>query len=303
MNPSARCLLLTTLLPALVSALGVSVPAIRVDDTAKLSSKLHLDRCVSYYVAPHQYVSVSIDAGDRHSSQALNVIVVDQENNLLRSQLNVAKQVSFIFTNLNSDHIADPSASRLLYISKRFKIPGWAHSAKDKAKEQDHEKEKANKKDAKSSAPLQNEDHRVYICFDNIYTDKSWAFKPQEWELDLEVVIKTREQLATRDYTAYADSFKQFRHNDGHEFTKSDFDSSMASLRSQLDSVSQSLASSDQALILLKQYESSLRDTNESIYYLYTRFNVAIVILLVVTGLLQISNVTIILRAKTRASR
>lgn len=252
----------------LVMALGIVVPPVRLGEAKAFSSSDNLNRCIAYHASPQEFVTVSVKVGQRLPSQSLNLLVLDENNNILRSQPDLSDQISFMFTNLAPVDLPGSSDSSLRRVAERI---GLVRRNMDSHHHQTRPKNRV----------ILPEEHfadaaRIYICFDNIYNDKSWSFLPRDWDVDLKVSFKYSDQLNVPDYNAYAQRFEASKA--ARRFSKTDFDQSMDLLGNDLDSIAGLLDISAGILEKLMTQEYGLRDANEQIFHEFTLYTIIVMV-------------------------
>lgn len=244
-------------------AIGMQIPPISSDESKHMSSLKNLRNCVGYRTSRDDLILVKIRSGDRVSSQHLNLRVFDSDNNILRSSDDISNDLSFIFTNLNNP--VQIQEDKSYHILDRFRP----------RKEQDPKvSELMNPYDGNSF---------VYICFDNLYYDKSWSFRKQNHDVDLQVQIRNATTLGEINYSEFAKYFSNLKPQVGSEaegqkaaFTQQNFEDAMKELNFQLDEISENLRSSSEILNTLKSNQASLRDANELIFSSYTKTSIVV---------------------------
>lgn len=240
-------------------------------DQKKYSSLNNLMNCISYRTFKDDIILVTVNSGDRIASQQLNLKVFDSENNVLRFMEDMVEEQTFMFTNLNN--------------------PKQILNIKDvnPKKARDNYDDLMNVHSGKSY---------IYVCFDNIYFDKSWSFQKHSRDVQLQVAIRNMTSLLQTNYNKYAKHFNQMKDpadtnvDENNEFkldfSELDFEKVMDLLQTQLNEVSEELKSTEGIINLLMDNESKLRDVNESIYEDYTRTSIALISCICIFGLCQI---------------
>lgn len=246
-------------------AIGMSIPPVVTGDHKKYSSLSNLMNCISYRTFKDDIILVIINSGDRIASQQLNLNVFDSENNILRSMEDMADEQTFMFTNLNNPVQLSANKPRDDYDDLMS-----VHSGKS----------------------------YVYICFDNIYFDKSWSFQKRSRDLLMQVAIRNITSLKETNYNKFAKYFNQVKNpsdsdvNENNEFqldfNEQDFEKAMAQLQTLLNEVSEELRSTEGIINLLMDNEYRLRDVNEAIYEDYTRTSIFLIACICIFGLCQI---------------
>ncbi|GBL51967.1 hypothetical protein CJI97_004734 [Candidozyma auris] len=275
------------------SSIGITVPAISSANVKSLSSSRNLLNCVGYRASKDDLIFVHLKTGERQTSQKLNLRVLDCDNNVLRAANDIVGDLSFIFTNLNSPlQIADDHHFNFL---DRF------NPRRDRARKDKTEVKYGELLDSFAESSL------VYICFDNVFYDRSWSFKQQTRDIDLRVQIKNASTVSNVNYNEFAKYFSRISLAEDRgtssaitklEFTEEDFEEATSMLTAQLDKVSEQLKSSERILNTLKEHESHLRDVNEAIFAKYTTTSIAVLLSIVIFGLLQITFFKVYLKRK-----
>ncbi|CAN3371782.1 hypothetical protein DIURU_002995 [Diutina rugosa] len=257
MNPWQAFLLLAVG----VWGLGLEVPPVKQGDRARYSSINNLANCVGYETEPDEIVVLMVSSGDVLTSQDLAIKVFDDQDNLLQYQRQLEGDKTFIFSQVHGAWTQQESSSDIQL--KR----GKSESGDD----EDNTKPSS----------------RIYVCFDNIYTDKSWSFTPQVHEVEIQVDIKTRETIAKTNYDSYAQYFDALRRN--HEgISEEAFDDQMNIVQAELASVINTLDNSGKILEELIENESALRNTNERIFEDYTGRHIVLYAVIGFVGLAQV---------------
>lgn len=249
----------------------MTIPPVVTGDQRKYSSLSNLMNCISYRTFKDDIILVTVSSGDRIASQQLNLKVFDSENNVLRFMEDMVDEQSFMFTNLNNPK----------------QILSSKHANPNKAR--DNYNDLMNVHSGKSY---------IYVCFDNIYFDKSWSFQKHSRDLLLQVSIRNMTSLLQTNYNKYAKHFNQMKDpvdvnvNENNEFnldfSELDFEKVMDLLQTQLNEVSEELKSTEGIIKLLMDNESKLRDVNEAIYEDYTRTSIVLIACICIFGLCQI---------------
>lgn len=279
-------MLLCIISPVPAAGLGVTVPPTLISNRNKFSSLDNLQNCVSYQTVKDDIILVRIRAGDRILSQLLNLNIFDLENNKIRFKKNIAHDLRIMFTNLNSAYSVDDGHAIESPLRKR----------EDVSKKEDA------KRDEKGQQLLDSNTGKllIYICFDNVYTDRSWSFRPRDHEVELQVEIKNLESLQQINYNNYAHYFnKVYRLQedekvdevpiDGHtDFTEDKLEENLKYLQTELNNIISSLEGSESILRTLMENEFKLRDTNEEIYVNYSK---SAIVLFLTTGFFGIAQV------------
>lgn len=277
MNPKSILSLWFLVLSVWVSycaAIGMRIPPTLTGDTKHYSSLKNLGNCLGYLTSKDDIILVTIASGDKLPSQQLNLHVFDSESNILRSSEDVSQEVTLIFTNLNNP----------------VQLEDTTHNILDRLnpnRPRDAYKELMDPHHGKSY---------IYICFDNIYHDKSWSFKKQSRDIDMRVQIRNMTTFKDTNYNNYAKHFNKVKSDQTADennefkldFNEEDFETAITQLTSLLKEVSDDLKSSQDTFNTLMEHEYKLRDANEAIYSGYTRISLIMIACICIFGLLQI---------------
>lgn len=254
-------------------ALGMSVPPVQVGDRRRYSSLDNLLNCVGYSTMKDDIIIVRVKSGDRQISQLLNLHVFDSEGNQLRTLHDTAGEQMFMFTNLNNPtQLNDESPEKLI-----------------------------NRKDTGNSysdllSPNQGKSY-VYICFDNIYTDKSWSFQKQHRDVSFQILIRNMTTLKETNYNTLAKHFNlknldevDLNNNDEFvmDFTETDFENAMNSLHSELQHVLNELKLAENNINTLVDHQKLLRNANETIFESYTKSWLLLIICICAFSVIQL---------------
>lgn len=253
--------------------LGVFVKPALKGDKSKHSSLNYMINCVSYETVKDDIIIVRIKSGDRIGSQILNLHIFDSDNNMIRTSNDIANDLDLIFTNLNNPNQIKENGD-VLHQIKRSSFFKKMHG---------HSKEELFIEKGGKSV--------INICFDNLYSDKSWSFKPREREVEVFVDIKDMTKIKETNYQTYAKYFnakKYDRNSDRSSFTEADFDVSISELKNDLQTVIDSLDKSQLTLDSLLDYEVQLRDANEEIFHTYSLNTIVIFVIIGIFGAIQI---------------
>lgn len=267
-----------------VTGLGVTVPPISITNRHKFSSLDNLQNCVSYQTIKDDMILVRIQAGDTITSQSLNLNIFDLENNKIRFKKNIAHDLHIMFTNLNSPYRVDDGHAMESPLKKRTRRADTVE------------------RDEKGQQLLEANTGKllIYICFDNVYTDRSWSFKPRDHEVEVQVEIKNLESLQQINYKNYAQYFNKVyklqedekvdeQPIDGHtDFTEEKLEENLKYLQAELNNIVSSLEGSESILLTLMENEFKLRDTNEEIYTNYSKWAILLIVFTGVTGAVQL---------------
>lgn len=240
-------------------AIGLSVPPIPIDDHKSYSSVRNLANCVGYSTSKDDIVIVVVKSGQKQRSQRLDVHVFDSESNNLRSLHDTSGEQMFMFTNLNNPVQFDDTSSRSSNHRRGTSQPNSYNQLMSSFEGKSY----------------------LYICFDNIYTDKSWSFQKQNRDVTFHVSIRNITTLKETNYNKLAKHFNKIPNADNvdvnaqneykAEFKESDFESSMNSLQSELNHVLSELDAAQNNIKTLVDHQKLLRDANETIFESYTK--------------------------------
>lgn len=248
-------LLFALLLLPLCHAIGLSIPPIRIDDRKSYSSLKNLANCVGYTTSKDDIVVVLLKSGQKQQSQMLDLHVFDSESNILRSLHDTSGEQMFMFTNLNN--------------------PVQFEDEKSLPSKRESEQNSIN-----NLLPARGESY-LYICFNNIYTDKSWSFHKQHRDVSFQVSIRNITTLKETNYNKLAKHFnkilnmKQINVNSNNEFRsdfkESDFEDAMNSLHAEMGHVRDELDAAQSKINTLVDHQKLLRNANEDIFESYTK--------------------------------
>lgn len=264
--------LLFAWLPSVV-AIGLSIPPVLTGDKKRYSTPHNLANCISYLTSKDDIITVKIKAGEKQTSQVLNLNVFDSQKNVLRTLEDLEQDQVVMFTNL--DYQATPEEKK----RKRFL------EVQDKTEQDDID-----------LLPLVPEKTYVHICFDNIYSDRSWSFQKQPRDLSLTVDIRSLASLKKTNYKIYAKYFTQNSESAKmrddldfeFDFTQESFESAVKKLQVELNEVSEELKQSLEVVQNLKFHERRLRDMNEEIFENYMRTSVLLLCTIAGLGMIQL---------------
>ncbi|KAK6465660.1 emp24/gp25L/p24 family/GOLD-domain-containing protein [Scheffersomyces coipomensis] len=306
------------LFPGYINGLGFSVPAIKAGDSSKYSSKNHLFNCVSYPTVKDDIVLVRIKSGDKLPSQTLNLNIFDDDNNSLRSQIDISNDINFMFTNLNNPIYVNEDDSTLKSNNVIDQIKRSSNNLFGNGNNNNNNN-MADVDKAKADELINSDQGKslIYICFDNLYADKSWSFAAQPRDIELFVDIKNMSTIKETNYNNFAQYFQRFTSQESKreqsstdpsssvsaalnnkEFTKQDFENEIQFLKTELQNVIGNLENSGIILQSLMEQEFKLRDVNEEIFEDYTKNSVILIICIVVFGLAQIIYFKVYLRRR-----
>lgn len=276
--------------------LGLIVTPHLVGDNKKYSSINNLLNCVSYPTVKDDIIILTVDSGEKLPSQVLNMNIFDSENNKIRYKGDISEEMNLIFTNLNN-----PLQINRNYADSPDKrnILNKIHLGRNK--EQERVDELMNSDTGKSL---------IYICFDNLYLDKSWSFQPQDRDVEIFVDIKNMTTIKQTNYNLYAQYFKKFKYNSDQgvdaknnekkskkegtdktlkkDFTQNDFENNIKLLESELSDIVENLKNSELILTNLMEQESKLRDANERIFSEYTKVSIIMIVIISIFGMAQL---------------
>ncbi|CUM54147.1 unnamed protein product [Debaryomyces fabryi] len=287
----------TNMLMIQAYGLGLIVTPQLMGDKKKYSSINNLLNCVSYPTVKDDIIILTVNSGEKLPSQVLNMNIFDSENNKIRYKGDISDELNLIFTNLNNplkiNHNNDHTPDKRNILNK-------LHIGRN-SKEQERIDELMNSDTGKSL---------IYICFDNLYLDKSWSFQPQDREVELFVDIKNMTTIKQTNYNIYAQYFKKFKYNSDKDveaknnekktkdkdkdetskkdFTQVDFENNIKFLESELSDIVENLKNSELILKNLMEQESKLRDANEKIYSEYTKVSIIMIVIISIFGMAQL---------------
>lgn len=238
----------------MVNTLGLTIPSVMVGNQAKYSSLKNLQNCVTYSLSKDEIMLLSVNSGERQTSQNLNLVVLDSENNVLRSAENLAHEETFIITFLTAPDIQTRNG--------------------------------------------QVQTTYVHVCFDNVYTDKSFSFHKHDREVYMMVKIRNRNNIQETNYNNYAKYFDHMKNLEGKKVTKeneylldfseADFEIAINQVNDKLSEVSEELRGLESDIRALHENEWLLRNVNEAIYEKYTRVSIILIACTCIFGLCQI---------------
>lgn len=257
-----------------VAAIGLSILPVLVGDKKRYSSPLHLLNCVSYLTSKDDIITVTIKTGDRLTSQVLNLNVFDSQKNTLRSLEDLSGDQMIMFTNLDYEMSASDKKKRRL-LEFHGKNP---------------------KEEEENIYPPIPEMTYVHICYDNIYSDKSWSFQKQTRDLTMTVDIRSLASLKKTNYKMYAKYFGQHTETAKmrddldfeFDFTEESFESVVKKLEHLLNEVNDQLKDSHKIVENLKYSERRLRDLNEEIFENYIKSTTFLLFTIGTLGIIQI---------------
>lgn len=257
-----------------VAAIGLSIPPVLVGDKKRYSSPLNLLNCVSYLTSKDDIVTVTIKTGGRLTSQVLNLNVFDSQKNTLRSLEDLSGDQIIMFTNLDYEMSAPDKKKRRL-----LEFHG-----------------KNSKEDEETMYPPIPEMTYVHICYDNIYSDKSWSFQKQTRDLTMTVDIRSLASLKKTNYKMYAKYFGQHTETAKmrddldfeFDFSEESFESVVKKLEHLLNEVNDQLKDSHKVVENLKHNERRLRDLNEEIFENYIKTTTLLLFTIGSLGIIQI---------------
>jgi hypothetical protein len=309
-----------------IYCLGITVAPIKIGDSKAVSLLSNTINCISYISSKDDIILITLKLGDKIASQHLNVIVIDEFDNKLRQLSDISHDVNIIFSNLNSQYKTDGDRISIRNI--------FSNSDNKEVREVNENDEVLELSESFSNAMLKREvpssqdTSKFYVCFDNIYTDKSWSFHPKPREVELFVDIKNMTTIKHYNYHAMGKYFNRlkFEHfnndeNDNteeknknsntdnneksnnnvkvskngkklipltHSFSERDWLQEINFLNTELNSIVESLHESERILQDLTDQESILRDTNEEIYSNYTKIVGFLYVFICSLGLVQL---------------
>lgn len=226
-----------------VWGLGLEIPPVKQGDRSHYLSIKNLANCVGYELEPDEIVVLLVRLGEGLASQDLAIKVFDDKDNLLQYQRLLEGDKTFIFSQVQGAWTQQ--ALSLAIQLKRGKLLGTNTDDDDQ--------------------PLL----MMYVCFDNIYTDKLWSFTPQPHEVEILVDIKTRETIQKTNYNSYAQYFDALRRSQD-AVSEQAFEDQINIVQAELVSVINTLDNLGKILEDLINNERELRNTNEQILEDYT---------------------------------
>jgi hypothetical protein len=277
-----------------VLGLGVIIPPVKIGDTKGYASIKNTLNCVKYKSNRDDIVLITLKTGDRLHNQMLDVVVLDGDDNKLRQLADVTHDVNIIFSNMNGDDVSNEIT---------LKRDREMFGLKDSNDRSNHVSKRA------------VEISDFYVCFNNIYTDKSWSFQPQTKEVELFVDIKNITTIKQYNYRTLGKYFNRlkFEHYDRsqetnqqinnldqdsikpkklvplkHVFSEKDWLNEINYLSTELNNIILSLKESESILTDLSQQEIILRDTNEEIFSNFTKTAITLYVVICVIGVLQL---------------
>lgn len=278
----------------LIQGLGLSIPPVQKSDAKHYSSLDHLYNCISYPTVKDDIILVTVDAGDKLPSQTLNLHIFDSDANDLRIKKGLSQSFELLFTNLNSPNQFDVNNN----LVKKSKILNKLNLGLNT-----HKSNQANNQRTQEVLNSHKGKSLIYICFDNLYNDKSWSFKPQFHDVQVSVDIKNITTIKQTNYKNYAKYFQMHQKsklkednsptrdeiiNHLQNFNEDDFDNKIQFIESELNIIIENLKNSEIMLSNLMEQEFKLRDINESIYSRYTLLSAILVSAICLFGLFQI---------------
>ncbi|EGV62980.1 hypothetical protein CANTEDRAFT_93757 [Yamadazyma tenuis ATCC 10573] len=275
MTPSFLLLILLALFHY-VHSIGMVIEPCLEGDPAQQSSLINLRNCLAYHTNNNDLIMVKIVSGPQIQSQTLNLKIFDSENNLLRVSNNLVGEITIIMKNLNNDPIYDEGNSKR---SRANIIDRLAFLKSDEHKAQ----QLLNNNKGKNL---------IYVCFDNLYSDKSWSFHPENREIELTVDLRDVSKMQGTDYNLYSKYFHKFQstENSDHrmkDMSQVEFDDEIAVIENELNDVVENLKNSAIILKNIQLQESRLRDINEQIFAGYTFMTVLVLVAIVGFGIFQ----------------
>lgn len=240
-------------------AIGWSVPPIQIGDRKSYSSVRNLANCVGYSTSKDDIVVVVVKSGQKQQSQRLDLHVIDSESNVLRSLHDTSGEQMFMFTNLNNPVQLDDANSLPTNLKRGASQPASYDQLMSSYEGKSY----------------------LYICFDNIYTDKSWSFRKQHRDVSFQISIRNITTLKETNYNKLAKHFNKILNVDEvgadanneytAEFKESDFVNAMNSLHAEMTHVLSELDAAQNNIHALVDHQKLLRDANESIFESYTK--------------------------------
>lgn len=245
-------------------------PVLRGDKT-KMSSLNNLKHCLSYHTNNNELIMVSVNTGEKLPSQTLNMKIFDSENNLLRMSSDIEEDVLLILKNLNDP--LQPLSTRSNNIIDKLSHLGTS------------------KNPSKLNELLNNDKgkNKIFVCFDNLYNDKSWSFKPVARDINLQVNLRDISSMRSSDYNLYSKYFNKFINEDhkARKISEEEFNQEIQVIQNELDNVIENLQNSELLLENALEQESILRDINEEIFTDYTMWAISVLVVILTFGLFR----------------
>lgn len=267
-----------------VWGVGLVIEPVLEGDTDNYSGLHNLRRCLGYHTNNDEVMMVKVDCGIKPKSQYLNLKIFDSENNLLRASNDITNEISLILKNLNNDpqEIQSTDNSHKIRAQILDKMSPFGGSGGNK--------------DPKKLDELLNNDkgkNLIYVCFDNIYNDRSWSFDPVPREVELTVNLRDVSSMHQSNYDLYSKYFNKFQSNNNDakhlkNMNEVEFDHEINVLENELNNVVENLQNSELILNNILEQESKLRDVNEAIYSRYTILTTIIFVMIFIVGVFQI---------------
>lgn len=254
---------------------------------------------------------VRIKSGDRLPSQRLNLNIFDLDNNKIRFKKDISHEMNLIFTNLNNPTGVNSELESLqMKRSNIFNRLSGLMSHEEGGGAASSNSEGSDSKDAQAHLNSNQGKSLIYICFDNVYTDRSWSFRPQPKDVELYTEVKNMNTIKDTNYNNYAHYFNKFKDSSSkseeleeknkqmanQEFTQTDFENEIEALQTELNEVIEKLKLSENILKELMEQEYKLRDANEAIYSGYSTISIIMLVCTFVAGLLQMAYQTYYLK-------
>lgn len=256
-----------------VHGVGMTIPPILINDKKKYSGLNHLYNCVSYPTVKDDIILVHINSGDKIAAQSLNLNIFDSDSNTLRIKNDLSQTLDLMFTNLNNPAKINDD------LSKKSNILNRLHLGYQNQPESDISTDLFNSNKGRSF---------IHICFDNLYGDKSWNFRPSSRDIEISVEIKNMTTIKQTNYNKYAKYFQSKQEKENSNFNEGDFDSKISSVEQELNDVVENLKNSANILSNLMDLEFKLRDVNESIFARYTKLSIILLTCIGIFGIGQV---------------
>ncbi|RLV92211.1 hypothetical protein JA1_003324 [Spathaspora sp. JA1] len=234
------------------SGLGITVQPVKYGQSKQMSSISNLQNCLTYETSTDDIIFVRIKSENKLPSQILNLNIFDNEANQFRKQRDIGSREIELIISHADNKLQEVKA--------------------DKREDEDGSSSKKSKKN-------------INICFDNVYSDMSWSFHPDTYDVELFVDIK--KDMKTTNYDLYKKYFSKSR-KQVEEFTQENLDNNMELVKQELNSIVEKLESSESILRDLMVQEYKLRDVNEEIYSGYTMITVIVLACIILSGLSQV---------------
>lgn len=277
-------------------AIGMAIEPVLEGDTANYPSLSNLKHCLAYHTNNDEVMLIKVDSGAKQKSQYLNLKIFDSEDNLLRVSNDISNEVSIILKNLNNDPIEQNDNNSNNHDNKNQNRARNGIRANIIDKLSPFGVGGGSGKDPKKLEELLNNDkgkNLIYVCFVNIYNDRSWSFEPKPREVEVSVNLRDVSSMHETNYNLYSKYFNKFQANDNtnkylKNMNEEEFEHEINVLENELNNVVENLQNSALILTNILEQESKLRDVNEAIFSRYTLLTAIILIIIFVVGIFQI---------------